>query len=93
MSEYSFMDGPHKRWKSSTTGVNTDNVCGMSDLISRSELKKEVEHLVAGGADRLKDYYENGSKREENEWIGGVYDVWELIDNAPIAEAYSFEQV
>ena len=53
------------------------------DLISRAWLKKAIENLVAGGAERLKDYYENGSKSEENEWIGGVYDVWELIDNAP----------
>lgn len=54
------------------------------DLISRSALKKAVEDLVVGGAETLKDYYENGSKSEEYEWIGGIYDVWELIDNAPI---------
>lgn len=56
------------------------------DLISRSALKKAVENLVAGGEERLKEYYENGSKSEENEWIGGVYDAWELIDNAPTVE-------
>jgi hypothetical protein len=53
------------------------------DLISRSALKKEVENLVAGGAEGLKDYYENGSKSDENSWIGGVYDAWELIGDAP----------
>lgn len=52
-------------------------------LIDADELKKAVENLVAGGAERLKDYYENGSKKEENEWIGGIYDAWELIDDAP----------
>lgn len=56
------------------------------DIISRSALKKAAENLVAGGAERLKDYYENGSKSEENEWIGGVYDVWELIISAPTVE-------
>lgn len=59
-----------------------------NDLISRKALKKAVENLVAGGEERLKDYYENGSKSEENEWIGGVYDVWELIDNAPTVEQF-----
>lgn len=53
------------------------------DLISRSALKKEVENLVAGGAERLKDYYENGSMSDQNSWIGGVYDAWELISYAP----------
>lgn len=57
-----------------------------SDSISREALKKEVESLVSGGAERLKDYYENGSKSDENAWIGGVYDCWELIDNAPTVE-------
>lgn len=57
-----------------------------NDLISREALKKAVENLVAGGEERLKDYYENGSKSEENEWIGGVYDAWELIRNAPTVE-------
>lgn len=56
------------------------------DLISREALKKAVENLVAGGEERLKDYYENGSKSEENEWIGGVYDAWELIGNAPTVD-------
>ena len=64
----------------------------MGDLISREALKKEVENLVAGGAERLKDYYENGSKKEENEWIGGVYDVWELIDNAPTVPQPDFKE-
>lgn len=53
------------------------------DLISRSALKKEVENLVAGGAEKLKDYYENGSMSDQNSWIGGVYDAWELIGYAP----------
>lgn len=57
-----------------------------NDLISREALKKEVENLVVGGAEGLKDYYENGSKSDENSWIGGVYDAWELIDNAPTVE-------
>lgn len=57
-----------------------------NDLISRRALKKAVENLVAGGEERLKDYYENGSKSEENEWIGGVYDAWELINNAPTVD-------
>lgn len=56
------------------------------DLISRKALKNAVENLVAGGEERLKDYYENGSKSEENEWIGGVYDAWELIVNAPTVD-------
>ena len=56
------------------------------DLISRSALKKAVENLVVGGEERLKEYYENGSKSEENEWIGGVYDAWELIISAPTVE-------
>ena len=56
------------------------------DLISRSALKKAVEELVVGGAEGLKNYYENGSKSDENSWIGGVYDAWELIDNAPTVE-------
>lgn len=46
-------------------------------------LKEAVENLVVGGAKGLKDYYENGSKSDENSWIGGIYDAWELIDNAP----------
>ena len=49
-------------------------------------LKKEVENLVVGGEKGLKDYYENGSKSDENAWIGGVYDAWELINNAPTVE-------
>lgn len=60
------------------------------DLISRSALKKATENLVAGGAERLKDYYENGSKSEENEWIGGVYDVWELIIEAQTVDIKPF---
>lgn len=60
-----------------------------NDLISREALKKAVEELVDGGAERLKDYYENGSKSDENAWIGGVYDVWEQIVNAPTVEAYT----
>lgn len=63
------------------------------DLISRSALKKAAENLVAGGAERLKDYYENGSKSEENEWIGGVYDVWELINNAQPVDIQPFALV
>lgn len=47
------------------------------------DLKKKIENLVAGGEKGLKNYYENGSKSDENSWIGGVYDAWELIDNAP----------
>lgn len=54
--------------------------------IDADALKKEVENLVVGGAKGLKDYYENGSKSDENAWIGGVYDAWELIDNAPSVE-------
>lgn len=56
------------------------------DLISREALKRETENLVVGGAEGLKDYYENGSKSDENAWIGGVYDVWELINNAPTVD-------
>ena len=56
------------------------------DLISRSELKKAVENLVAGGEERLIEYYKNGSKSEENEWIGGIYDAWEEIIDAPTIE-------
>lgn len=65
------------------------------DLISRSALKKEVENLVAGGAEGLKDYYENGTKSDENSWIGGVYDAWELIGDAPTVttyETFSYEK-
>ena len=61
-----------------------------NDLISRSALKKEVENLVAGGAEGLKDYYENGSKSDENSWIGGVYDAWDLVCNAPTVEERSY---
>lgn len=57
-----------------------------NDLISREALKKAVENLVVGGEKGLKDYYENGSASEENEWIGGVYDAWELINEAHTAE-------
>ena len=46
-------------------------------------LKKEVENLVVDGEQGLKNYYENGSKSDENAWIGGVYDAWECIVNAP----------
>lgn len=56
------------------------------DLISREALKEEVENLVVGGAEGLKGYYENGSKADENSWIGGVYDAWELINSAPTIE-------
>ena len=52
-------------------------------LIDADALKKAVEELVVGGAESLKDYYENGSKSEENSWIGGVYDAYDLIDDAP----------
>ena len=55
-------------------------------LIDANALKEAVENLVVGGAEGLKDYYENGSKSDENSWIGGVYDAWELIDNAPTVE-------
>ena len=54
-----------------------------NDLISRSALKTAIENLVVGGAEGLKDYYEKGSKSDENSWIGGIYDAWELINNAP----------
>lgn len=53
------------------------------DLISREDLKKEIENLVVGGEKGLKDYYERGTKADENSWIGGIYDAWELIKNAP----------
>ena len=64
----------------------------MSDvrLIDAEALKKEVENLVAGGAEGLKDYYENGSKSDENSWIGGVYDAWDLVCNAPTIEEKSY---
>ena len=39
---------------------------------AKRDLKKEIENLVAGGAEGLKDYYKNGSKSDENSWIGGV---------------------
>lgn len=55
-------------------------------LIDANALKKEIESLVVGGAKGLKDYYENGSKSDENAWIGGIYDAWELVDNAPTVE-------
>ena len=61
-----------------------------NDLISREALKKEVENLVVGGAEGLKNYYENGSKADENSWIGGVYDAWELINDAPTVEEKSY---
>lgn len=51
-------------------------------LIDAEALKKAVENLVVGGAEGLKKYYENGSKSDENSWIGGIYDAWELINNA-----------
>ena len=54
-----------------------------NDLISREALEKEVESLVVGGAEGLKNYYKKGSRADQNAWIGGVYDAWELIDNAP----------
>ena len=63
------------------TPVSTDG-----DLISREALKKAIEGLVVGGAEGLKNYYENGSKSDENAWIGGIYDAWELICNAPTVE-------
>ena len=55
-------------------------------LIDADALKKKIESLVVGGAEGLKDYYENGSKSDENAWIGGVYDTWEQIDNAPTVD-------
>lgn len=54
-----------------------------NDLISREALKKAIEGIVVGGEERLKDYYENGSKADENAWIGGIYDAWELCVIAP----------
>ena len=54
--------------------------------IDAEDLKKAVEDLVAGGAERLKEYYEHGSGIEESQYVGGVYDAWELIDNAPTIE-------
>lgn len=60
-------------------------------LIDADKLKKAVEELVVGGAEGLKDYYENGSKSDENAWIGGVYDAWEQIDNAPTIMPKEFE--
>lgn len=65
---------------------NGTPVSSDGDLISREALKKEVENLVVGGAEGLKDYYENGSKSDENAWIGGIYDAWELIDNMQTVE-------
>lgn len=50
---------------------------------AKRDLKKEIENLVAGGAEGLKNYYKNGSKSDENSWIGGVYDAWEVIDEVP----------
>lgn len=64
----------------------------MTRLIDADALKKEIEGLVVGGEEGLKNYYENGSKSDENSWIGGVYDAYELIDNAPTvfdSKAYS----
>lgn len=71
-----------------TDGISYEN---KGDLISREALKKEIESLVVGGEKGLKDYYEKGSKADENAWIGGIYDVWELVVNAPTVE-YSFYQ-
>ena len=68
------------------TVCKTDDERPQGGLISREALKKEGENLVAGGAEGLKDYYENGSKSDENSWIGGVYDAWELINSAPTVE-------
>ncbi len=64
-----------------------------NDLISREALKKEIEGLVAGGEETLKDYYENGSKSDENAWIGGIYDAWELVNNAPTVEPFEPDYV
>lgn len=55
-------------------------------LIDADELKKELANLVLGGEEKLKDYYINGSKLDENAWIGGIYDAWELIEDAPTVE-------
>jgi len=56
---------------------------------AKRDLKKEIENLVAGGAEGLKNYYKNGSKSDENSWIGGVYDAWEVIDEAtPVSDRY-----
>lgn len=55
-------------------------------LIDADELKKELANLVVGGEEKLKDYYINGSKLDENAWIGGIYDAWELIEDAPTVE-------
>lgn len=49
-------------------------------------LKKKVENLVVGGEKGLKDYYKNGSRSDQNAWIGGVYDCWELIVNSQTVE-------
>ena len=57
-------------------------------LIDANALKKEVENLVVGGEEGLKNYYENGSKSDENSWIGGIYDAWELICNATTISPY-----
>lgn len=57
-----------------------------NDLISREALKKEVENLVTGGAEALKDFYEKCTAYDENSWISGIYDAWELIGNAPTVE-------
>lgn len=55
-------------------------------LIDADELKRAIANLVVGGEEKLKDYYENGSKSDENAWIGGIYDAWELIEDAPTVE-------
>ncbi|MBO7733223.1 MAG: hypothetical protein J6S67_11735 [Methanobrevibacter sp.] len=65
---------------------NGTSVSTEGDLISRSALKKAIEGIVVGGEERLKDYYENGSKADENAWIGGIYDAWELCVIAPTVE-------
>ena len=61
-------------------------------LIDADELKNAIENLVVGGAEGLKNYYKKGSMSDQNAWIGGVYDAWELIDNAPTVEIRSYEQ-
>ena len=64
-----------------------------NDLISREALKKAVEGIVVGGEEGLKDYYENGTVADENSWIGGIYNAWELIFDAPPVKAYTEEEV
>lgn len=88
MSEYSFMDSPHKRWKLPTTGVSADNVCERNnDLISRSELKKTMyvqfstssyfNHMIdvidsAPTVENISCFCENASKEELEDFKMGL---------------------